>query len=383
MDKWDVVAGVYNTTFTLFFFLLAFLMLIIAYKGYKADNNYGGTSTIVCAAFFIFFGFYNNIFWFLPYPFVGYIIWWIGIILAIMLTFALGIRRIGKKIDAEKEQKIDAAKDSKLRRFVNFMREQSPYKNSISIKMEAVRKGFHLAGLLFILSYFGLFFLPPVAQIVNENVFIFIHQPETEFSYNLLWGDVNEQYPYERMDFQAVIDLTLFALLATLILAVVADLIRVLWGAEYSVFNFFSREILRKKELNAAGPQIYLITGVIFSYLLYIIGFIQIMIVVAGVLIACFSDAAAALIGRKYGKHKITCIGGDIKSWEGFAAGAGSAYIIALIVVGPVGALIAAGIFFILDYFPVAIADNILNPILITIGLGLFFTLTGLSIGWV
>ncbi len=381
MDKWELVAGLYNTTLTLFFFLLAFFAFTIAYKGYKADNNYGGSSTSICGVIFVFFGFYNNIYGFLPYPFVGFMVWWIGIILGILVAFGLIIRRVGKKMEKEAKNGAKEAKNSALQRYVKMMREESPYKEMISIKMEVVRKGFHLAGLLFILSYFGFFFIAPITQIVNDTVIVFINDDASELSYNFLWGLVSD-YPYTPGDPQAVMDLTMFALIATLVLTIIADIIRVQWGAEYSIFNYVTRDVLRKKEYNAAGPQIYLITGVITSYLLFVVGFVHLLAVLAGILVACFSDAAAALIGRKYGKHKVTCIGGDVKSMEGFVAGAGSAFLIGVIVVGPIFALIAALIFFLLDYFPIVIADNILNPIAITIGIGIAYILTGGPIGW-
>lgn len=381
MTNFEIVGGLYNTTFTLFFFLLSFFMFAIAYKGYKANNNYGGSSTTICGIIFIIFGFYNNLFGYLPYPYVGFMVWWIGIILGIFASFGMIVRNVGRTIDREKEKGSDPLKDSKLRRFVNMMRDENPYRESITIKMEGVRKSFHLAGLLFLLSYFGFFFIPPITQIVNDTVIWFINLPDIQVSYNILWGVV-EEFPYTLLDPKAVIDLTTFALFATLVLAIIADLIRVLWGPEYSIFNYLTREVLRKKEYNAMGPQIYLVSGVIFSYMLYVMGLVHILAVVAGVLIACFSDAAAAIVGRTIGKHKVTCIGGDVKSWEGFIAGAGSAFIIGFICVGPIYALIAAVIFFLLDYFPVIIADNILNPIAISIGIGIASVLLGLPIGF-
>ena len=383
---WDIAAGIYNTTFTLFFFVLAFFAFLVAYKGYKAKNNYGGSSTTVCGIFFLIFGYYNNIFGFLPYPYTGFMIWWIGIILGIFSAFGLLIKRVSDKMAREEfqEGKKDPQnqEDPPLRRFVKAMRKESPYKESISLKMEGVRKGFHLAGLLFLLSYFGLFFIPPVTELVNDAVLDFIHQESTEVSYNILWGDVNEHYPYVEGDPQAIIDLTMFALIAVLVLTIISDLIRVLWGAEYSIFNYLTKQVLRKKEYNAAGPQIYLITGAIFSFMLYIMGLVHILAVVAGIMVACFSDALAALIGRKWGEHKVNCIGGEVKSVEGFLAGVGSAFIIGLIAVGPIYALIGALIFFLLDYFPLPVADNILNPILITIGIGVAFFFFGWPIGW-
>ena len=353
-------------------------MFYIAIKGFKANNNYGGSSTIACGFLFLIFGFYNLFFGFLLYPYTGFMIWWIGIILIVYFAFALIVKNLIKKMEHEKLNSNDM-KDSRLRRFVILMTQENPYKEKISIKMETVRKAFHLAGILFILSYFGFFFLFPLTRIVNDTVIVVIK--DTEGLYNILWGDIKD-YPYHRGDFQAVIDLTMFALIALLFLAIFSDIIRILWGTEYSVYNFASKALLRDKEYNAFGAHIYLLTGIVFIYLLYVIGLIQILVVVAATLISCFSDALAALIGRKYGKHKVKCIGGDIKSCEGFIAGTGSAFFIGLIILGPIYAIIAALIFFLLDFFPTIIADNILNPILISIIITLLVILTGLPIGW-
>ena len=140
--------------------------------------------------------------------------------------------------------------------------------------------------------------------------------------------------------------------------------------------------MLRNKEINATGPQIYIITGFIFSYMLYMVGILHILAVFSGILIACLSDAAAALVGRRYGKHKVIVRSKDTKSVEGFLAGTILAYIIGLILVGPIYALIGALIFFLTDYFPIYTADNILNPIFIPLGIQLFILLLRLPVGW-
>ena len=111
--------------------------------------------------------------------------------------------------------------------------------------------------------------------------------------------------------------------------------------------------MLRKKELNAAGPQVYIITGFIFSYIFYQAGLIHILAYFAGILIACLSDAAAAIFGRRFGKHKIKLRNNQVKSAEGFIAGSVVAYIIGFIFLGPHGftiyAIIGAIIFFLTD----------------------------------
>lgn len=383
MGYWQFIDRVYNTTFSLFFFIIAILMVHIAIKGYKANNRYGGYSTIACGVLFLFFGYYNSIIGYFPFPYNGFFVWWIGMILFVNFVFSLIIRKIVRKMEEEKlnlnNSNVKKLKKSVLRKYIKMMTKENPYKEKISLKMEYIRKSFHLLGLLIALAYFGFFFIPPLTELVNNNVILLIK--DIEWSYNLLWGDIND-FPYTEGDFQAVIDITLFALIGALALAIISDLIRVLWGAEYSFFNFLTRPILRNKEKNAAGPQIHLISGIILSYMFYIMGLVHILAVFAGISIACISDAAAAIIGRKFGSHKVKCIGGEIKSVEGFIAGVGSAYLTALICVGPIYALIAAFIFFLLDYFPTVIADNILNPILITIGIQIFVILLELPIGW-
>lgn len=381
--NWDLIAALYDTTFTFFFFALAFLMFFISYKGTKAKNRYGATSTIVCGIFFIIFGFYNNIFGFLPFPFTGFIVWWIGIMLTINVIFAFLIHRTYGKLDKQKimEKQMDSESDEPLLvSYIHKIKREDPYQEEISIKMEGIRKTFHLAGLLIVVAYYGFFLLPPLTQIVNDTIIVVIN--DTEPIYSMLWGELSN-YPYSKQDFTAVVDLTIFALIGAMIFMIFSELIRVLCGPEYSIFNMLTKAVLRKKEYNAVGPQIYLITGSIFVYILYLLELLPAAIIFTAILVACFSDAIAALVGRRFGRHKVECIGGDIKSIEGFIAGTTLSYLIGLIFVGPLYALIGAVIFLILDYFPIIIADNILNPIFISIGIGLFYFLLGFPLGWV
>jgi dolichol kinase len=176
--------------------------------------------------------------------------------------------------------------------------------------------------------------------------------------------------------------LTFFALLATLSFVILSDFIRVLWGTRYSIYNKLTGKVLRGKEYKAAGPQVYLIVGASFAYYLYVAGLYPVGVPMAGILVACFSDALAALIGRKLGKRTVTCPGGKVKTLEGFLAGIISAYLVAMIFVGPVLAIIAAAIFFVLDYVPNPVADNLSNPILISLGIWAVAALTSLPIGW-
>ncbi len=388
---WYIVANIYNFTFSVFFFVLAGFMFLIASRGFKSNNRYGGRSTGICGMIFVILGYANlflprengKFFGLLPYPFNGFMIWWIGIIMIISFIFGLIMRKNIKKIKHLKIIGVPLSeinvKLTPLQKYVVMIKNESPYKEQIPFRMELIRKTFHLSGILILIAYYGFFFLPPLTSLINDAIIIFINQ--TEGLYNVLWGDIILQYPFSFSDHKAVINLTFFALIAALFFSIISELIRVLLGSEYSLFNVITKSVLRNNEFNAIGPQIYLLAGVILSYLFYIMGLAPGDVIMAAILIACLSDALAAIIGRRYGQHKVKCINGDIKSIEGFIAGMGSAFLIGLIPLGPFYALVGAIILFLIDYFPISIADNVLNPIMITVGIMIIGIITGFPIG--
>ena len=380
MDYWTAVDNIYNVTLSLSFFILMILMIHIGRKGIKANNKYGGISTIICGICFLIFGYYNSIVRFFPYPYNGFMVWWIGIILLVSFSFFAIVKRAMKKMAFKNEEIVaESKKKPVLQRYIERMTKENPYREVITFKMELVRKSFHLMGLLLLLAYFGFFALYPVTLIISDSVIDLINKIQP--AYELIWGPIS-LFPFILGDSQSIIYLTMMALIGALMFAIISDLIRNIWGPEYSIFNFLTKSMLRNKEMNATGPQIYIITGFIFSYMLYMVGILHILAVFSGILIACLSDAAAALVGRRYGKHKVIVRSKDTKSVEGFLAGIVLAYIIGLILVGPIYALIGALIFFLTDYFPIYTADNILNPIFIPLGIQLFINLLGLPVGW-
>ena len=357
-------------------------MFYVAIKGLREKNLYGGISTLICGLFFIIFSYYNSLIGFFPFPFTGFMVWWIWILIGSNMSFAILIENIVKHMDLEKNNanngNLISKKKTILRNFINYMKKDH-YETEISLKMEFIRKSFHFLGLLLLIAFFGFFFIPPLAQMVNENIIFYAEQ--NFLSYNFFWGDADE-YPYEKGDFQAIKTLVAFGLIGSLLFSITSEFYRILWGPEYSLLNFLTKPILRDKEKNAVGAHIYLITGLTFSYMLYLINLIHIYVFITGMLIACISDALAALIGKRCGKTKVICPGGDIKSVEGFIAGTGSAFIIGLIFMGPIYGLIAALIFFLLDYFPTIIADNLSNPIILSLVLTLFVYILGFPIRW-
>ena len=377
LEFWGVVSDVYTTTLSLFFFILALIFFYIATKGMRAKNKYGAISTAVCGGAFVVFGYYNSVFSFFPHPYNGYMVWWIGMNLALNLIFAYVVKRDLRLI---REEGLTLSKNhTRLINYILKMTKTDPYSKDISIRMEIIRKSFHLSGLLILIAYYGLFLIPPITQLINDALLVVL--PQIEPAYNFLWGPLS-LYPYTFGDPQAIIDITMMALIGSLVFAILSDILRILWGPEYSIFNFITHSMLRPKELNAAGPQIYIMVGFIFSYMLYLMGIIRIEAYFAGILIACLSDAAAALVGRCLGKHKVILNDSTEKSIEGFIAGVVVGYIIGLIFVGPIYAIVGALIFFLTDYFPGYTADNILNPLLIPFGIQMFIYLWQLPVGW-
>ena len=354
------------------------LMYYIGVKGYRAKNSYGGISSILCGICFLIYGYYNTMIGFFTYPYTGFMVWWIGMILFVNLIFTTIIRIDVKKMRIEvkngNKKGEDIREKSVLRRYIRRMTVEDPYMEEIPFKMEVIRKSFHLSGFLLVIAYYG------IISLISDGIIGMLQQ--TEPTYNLLWGNLLD-YPFGVGDFQAVVEITMFALIGSLAFVIISDIIRIVWGPEYSFFNFLTKSMLRNKEKNAAGPQIYIITGFIFSYMLYMAKIIpDVRIFFAGILIACLSDASAALIGRRFGKHKVILRNKDVKSVEGFIAGVVVAYIIGFVLVGPIYAIMGAFIFFLTDYLPSVTADNILNPIVIPIGIQLMVLLVGLPIGW-
>ncbi|MHA1804925.1 MAG: hypothetical protein ACTSU4_10440 [Promethearchaeota archaeon] len=381
MESWLIADRIYSNIITIFFLIFACILFFIANKGFKSENRYGASSTIACGIIFIIFALYNAFIGFFVHPFNGFLVFWIGIIAVINLIFIFLIKIEIKKINQENNTiSTEAEKlNSKFRKYVRYLISENPYKEHTSLKTEVIRKSFHLLGFLIVIAYYGFFFIPPITMLINNGILDFIQ--ETRYLYSILWGDIST-YPYGRDDFRAVIDLTLFILVGALFFAIIIDSIRNLFGPQYSILNILTRAVLRKKELNSSGPQIHLISGVLFSYILYLIGFVSAAVVFSAITIACISDALTAVVGKKCGKHKVRCLNGQIKSVEGFSIGFISAYIFALFFMGPIYALIAAIVFLLIDYFPLYIADNILNPIILTVSIGLFYVITGIPIGW-
>ena len=76
------------------------------------------------------------------------------------MIIKLKMKKIDLKAHDSSNSESVSEKKSGLRRYVEKMMIEDPYKEEIPFKMELVRKSFHLMGILVIIGYFGFFFLP-------------------------------------------------------------------------------------------------------------------------------------------------------------------------------------------------------------------------------
>ncbi len=161
----------------------------------------------------------------------------------------------------------------------------------------------------------------------------------------------------------------------------VAEFVRIMRPEAYPLKKV--NRILRKDELRTKmGPHIAMTTGV-FAVVLTI-GPYAPLVACAAIGIGVFGDAAANIIGRKFGRHHIR----KSKTIEGMIGGAAVSFLTAfgfliyeeLLSLTPSGsvvghaAFIAFGgtlTFVLVDFFSPSISDNLLNPLLCGITMSL------------
>ena len=153
------------------------------------------------------------------------------------------------------------------------------------------------------------------------------------------------------------------------------DTQRILFGEAYGFrrMNF----LLREKEIRSPGAQTYLLLGAMGGWIIGMFfepvnGTIAMQIPLVAVLISTFADGMAAIIGKAKGKHKVKRPFNQVKSVEGFMAGFVTSLGVSLPFLtwfpnGWILSLVASLVFLLVDYVSPPIADNVLNPVAITL----------------
>ena len=343
---------------TIILLLYSLFCFFVVKKGFEAKNREGAISSLMIGLIFFLFGIYNFRYGLFPYPFNGFMLFWIAFCFVFLYSYVL-IHALGKRKSGTSNASILFYSDPK--------EDRMKYLDKLTTKQELKRKIFHLAALLLILSYYGWGRLP-ATTCTNIQVIKFINWLGA--GYTALWGD-QSLYPFVENDPRVPFELTFFALIALFVDLIIPDFIRVVHGFDYSIYNVVIKSVIQKKEYKALGPHTFLLGSVSLIFLFTKIGIGNIEYAFVAALCACFGDGIAAIIGKYFGKHKIITIAGATKSLEGFISSFIINFIISALFLDFWLALYVCFLFLLVDYFTIPVSDNILNPIIIFIGLSI------------
>ena len=290
----------------------------------------------------------------MPMSFYAFVV--AGTLLIIFFLYAM-IAKQAKEDDTLKgsnEEKIDNSLDKSILDTYNF-----------TTKQEMKRKIIHLMTLLYLAVWV-------VQPLIFYGVVILYSGIENTAT---LENFMNAHYLFEDKDIELILYNGLitqfFMFLCIFWYNADAEIMRL----RFNKYNFlFKRMVIvtrRETELNDITASILLLLGLATSAIILTYGSENLMkgiyAQMAVLCIAVLSDMFAALIGRKWGKHKWRFVKG--KSIEGSLAGFLVGFISAMFFVGWFLALIGALIFVFTDIAlaKVNISDNVSNPILLAI----------------
>jgi dolichol kinase len=136
------------------------------------------------------------------------------------------------------------------------------------------------------------------------------------------------------------------------VVAVAVDHARLRYRVPRYYFLRATRTLLRRHERRGFAGATYMAVGYAVALAVF-----PRPVAVAGMLYNGLGDAAAALVGKRFGRHR-TAWG---KSWEGFAAGLATSLAVGFAVPGitPAGAVLGALSAATLEFLPLRLDDNI------------------------
>lgn len=105
--------------------------------------------------------------------------------------------------------------------------------------------------------------------------------------------------------------IALIILVLILIIFIEFEYFRIEWGSKIPFMNKIWAYLRRTKEKDKLGGDIFFLIGAIL-----VLAVFNVHVAIAAILMTTFGDMAAALIGKKFGKHKLL----TTKSWEGTIA---------------------------------------------------------------
>lgn len=245
-----------------------------------------------------------------------------------------------------------------------------PTKAKNSIDLEISRKLFHI-GLIALLVLYIM-----VGKMVVSN--IFGYYSDTFCSGNLAGNFIpfDDFYNLNLTSYEPYMGQTMmmFAFIVVFFLVLFADLVRI-YKPKYYLLKTISQQ-WRSYERGSFGPHIHMLMGCLF-----VIIFFRPPIACVAITITALGDGVATIIGVAKGKRKLRA--GSEKTWEGAIAGFLASFIFGFMlyfvmiglasIYGPfyqgtvlggiIISLVGATTFFIIDYISLPISDNILNPV--------------------
>lgn len=346
-----VLACLFNAFLLLQLVLFAAIMFHVAWRE-RHGHPYGWGSALCTGLLLVFCGTTIFALQLIPYPYIGFMSWWSVPWLFVSLVYMLGVKARERTRNATTQPTGTGSGGVSGT-------------DGLATSHERARKAFHLAGFLAVLAYYLVG--PLLAPVIHQFIVDF---PD---GYEFVWGPIEEVVVFASVE-EGGRYLTLFALVATLLLVTLLDVARLLVGPQYSLVHLIEKRagrILRDKERGSPGPQVYIATSAASAWITGMLFLPAVpgamMLALAAIMVSTLADGIAAVVGKARGKHKVYRPFDQVKSLEGLAAGAISAFFISACFTNWILAAVAAIAFLVLDYASPPVADNVINPILITV----------------
>jgi dolichol kinase len=234
--------------------------------------------------------------------------------------------------------------------------------HNFTTKQELKRKMIHLLAILYVASWM----LEPLVFYGVQFLYAPIANTATVENFR------NAELLFEDTNVELILQNGLIAQFFMLICIFIGNANAEIMRLRFPEYPFILKRTLqttrRPTEINDISGAILLLLGLATSSLILtyspvdrILGIYAQMGVIC---IAVFSDMVAALVGRKWGKHKWWCVKG--KSYEGTIAGFFIGFFTSMFFIGPFLALIGGLIFIFTDIAldKIKISDNASNPII-------------------
>jgi dolichol kinase len=359
------------TAMVLILYAILFLPIVKRSFKIKSKTRYNSLLVIVLLvviAIFLALPFSDTVYY-LYMPMNWYFIVVVG---SVAIAFVL-VAGLSQKSTQEKEFRLTISEgmDETLERSILDTYKFTP-------KQEFYRKIFHLMAILYIATWV----LQPVIFWGVDNLYTQIPNTislENFGNAKLLFEDTN----VEILLMNGLVT-HFFMLLCIFIGNANTEIMRLRFDEYNTLLKKTLQKTRRATELNDLSASLLLLLGLAVSSLVLTYGsdnrIAGVYAQMGVICIAVFSDMFAALIGRKWGKHKWKIVPG--KSYEGSIAGFLIGFITATIFVGPLLAFIGSCIFVFTDIAldKVKICDNALNPLLISIVFKIFITINPLLV---